>query len=222
MSLICLKAVYLRSSSLVASCGAVLVGLLLAGCISVQKSSLAPAEDQPTYRMNFPFVGKTSASALRHESFRTLLPGRYSPIGRNSSGVWYLGDGENFWEYIPGQKSGGKSLLISYRGGVVLSQVPGESTFVQIRSTAKSYWVGSDEEADNIILSGGGKDSAKAEGSTTGATEALRAVSAGASPIGAAVGGAIADGLLTYDAQGLFAMPQWGSTKGLEAWLKSD
>lgn len=206
----------------VAVYGFQVIMLLLAGCISTGQSSLAPVHGQMEYQPKSQFVGKTSASSLRHESFRTLRPGCYSPIGRNALGVWYLGKGENLWEYVPNRKNGDKSLLISYMGGVVLSDVPGESTFVQIRSTAKSYWVSSAEEADRIILAAANVGMPKTFGNTAGTDQAAAFVNAGAHPVGAAVGGVVADALLAYDSEGMFPMPQWDSTKGLESWLKSD
>ena len=54
---------------------------------------------------------------------------------------------------------------------------------------------------------------------TEGQIHAEAAVNTGANLVGAALGGAIADGLLSYDARGLRVIPQTAGAPGLVTWL---
>lgn len=185
----------------------------LLGACSTQVSALKPtalSEKAP----KTPYVFDVAATTLRVASKTTLMPGVYRPIGQNDEGVWYVGGERNVRIFYPERKrSDGKRLLASYTGGVLVPLKPDRApTLFIIRSTEKLMLVSEapDTEADVSISLTAGQISSEA---------VLNA--GGNSIVGAAVGSAVADGLLAYDAKGLQLLPFSAGAPGVVAWLDS-
>ncbi|MGJ3699662.1 hypothetical protein [Variovorax sp. AFSI2.2] len=125
--------------------------------------------------------------------------------------MWYIGaDGNVRIFYTEKKRSDGKRLLASYTGGILVPSMPHSqpSVFI-IPSTERLMLVSDSMDAEAVKLGQ----------MTEGQIHAEAAVNTGANLIGAALGGAIADGLLSYDARGLRVIPQTAGAPGLVTWL---
>lgn len=159
-----------------------------------------------------PYVYRDVGTTLRVATETTLSAGTYKPIGENEQGVWYSGAGRNVRIfYTEKKRSDGKRLLASYTGGVLVPlKSDSPPTLFIIPST------------ENLVLisDSAGTEAAEFGSLTAGQIQSEAAINAGTvRPVGAAMGGVVADGLLAYDAKGLRMIPQTAGAPGLVAWL---
>lgn len=188
------------------------VVLALGACttqVSALKVTTAYSEKSPKAL----YVYSDSGTTLRGATKTTLVPGTYKPLGENEQGVWYVGtEGNVRIFYTEKKRSDGKRLLASYTGGILVPSIPHSqpSVFI-IPSTERLMLVSDSRDAE--------AESVKLGHMTEGQIHAEAAVNTGANLVGAALGGAIADGLLIYDASGLRVIPQTEGAPGLVTWL---
>lgn len=185
---------------------------LMLGACSTQISALKPTTEYSVKSPKVSYVYRDVGTTLRVATETTLLPGTYKPIGQNEQGVWYVGAERNVQIfYTEKKRSDGKRLLASYTGGVLVPLKPDSSPTLFIIPSTQNF----------VLISDSLGTEAAGHGSlTAGQIQSEAAINAGTSnPVGAAVGGVIADGLLAYDAKGLRMIPQTTGAPGLVAWL---
>ncbi|BEP39045.1 hypothetical protein GmRootV59_61120 (plasmid) [Variovorax sp. V59] len=159
-----------------------------------------------------PYVYGDAGTTLRVATRTTLLPGTYRPLGSNEQGLWYVGAESNVRVfYTEKKRSDGKRLLASYTGGILVPPKLDSLPAVFIIPSTERLALVSDSAEIEAMESGN---------ITEGQMHAEAATNVGVNPIGATVGGIIADGLLAYDAKGLRVIPQTAGAPGLVAWLE--
>ncbi|WP_422098628.1 hypothetical protein [Variovorax sp.] len=186
--------------------------LVLANC-STQISALEPSTGYSAKSPKVAYVHADAGSTLRVATTITLLPGVYRPLGRNASGIWYVGEAGNLRIfYTEKKRSDGKRLLASYTGGVLMPLKPEDRPAIFMIASTEKLWLVSDSS---------GTEAAPPLDLTLGQFQAQGAINSGTvNPANAALGGAIADSLLAHDAQGLRLLPQASGEPGLATWLE--